>query len=107
VIRNLNTGERERLHCSTPAVDGDRLWYVTNRGEVVCLDTAGFADGEDDGAVQGVRQPVFEVSANLSLLTTAKEANGGDLRTLQRLVGMLEPAAAGSYSWQPRPGEIA
>lgn len=35
--------------CSAPLVDGDRLWYVTSRGEVVCLDTAGFHDGENDG----------------------------------------------------------
>lgn len=35
--------------CAAPMVDGDRLWYVTNRGEVVCLDTEGFHDGENDG----------------------------------------------------------
>jgi outer membrane protein assembly factor BamB len=35
--------------CSTPLVDGDRLWYVTNRCEVVCLDTEGFYDDENDG----------------------------------------------------------
>ncbi|MBN2021201.1 MAG: PQQ-binding-like beta-propeller repeat protein [Pirellulales bacterium] len=35
--------------CSNPLVEGDRLWVVTNRGEVVCLDTQGFADGENDG----------------------------------------------------------
>lgn len=35
--------------CSTPVVRGDRLWYVSNRGEVVCLDTEGFYDDEDDG----------------------------------------------------------
>jgi len=35
--------------CSTPYVDGDRLWFVTNRGEVRCLDTEGFYDGENDG----------------------------------------------------------
>jgi len=35
--------------CSTPLVEGDRLWVVTNRGEVVCLDTQGFTDGENDG----------------------------------------------------------
>ncbi|MCA9068637.1 MAG: PQQ-binding-like beta-propeller repeat protein, partial [Planctomycetaceae bacterium] len=34
---------------STPCVSGDRLWYVTNRCEVVCLDVAGFRDGENDG----------------------------------------------------------
>ena len=35
--------------CSTPLVEGDRLWVVTNRGEVVCLDTEGFRDGQNDG----------------------------------------------------------
>ncbi len=35
--------------CSTPMIDGDRLWYVSNRGEVVCLDTEGFRDGQNDG----------------------------------------------------------
>jgi len=35
--------------CSNPLVEGDRLWIVTNRGEVVCLDTEGFLDGENDG----------------------------------------------------------
>lgn len=35
--------------CCAPLVDGDRLWYVTSRGEVVCLDTEGFHDGENDG----------------------------------------------------------
>lgn len=35
--------------CAAPLVDGDRMWYVTSRGEVVCLDTEGFHDGENDG----------------------------------------------------------
>ncbi len=35
--------------CAAPLVDGERLWYVSNRGEVVCLDTKGFHDGENDG----------------------------------------------------------
>ena len=30
--------------CSSPSVDGDRLYYVSNRGEVVALDTEGFLD---------------------------------------------------------------
>ena len=34
---------------STPLVKQDRLYYVTNRCEVVCLDTQGFLDGENDG----------------------------------------------------------
>ena len=35
--------------CCSPYVDGERLWYVTSRGEVVCLDAQGFHDGENDG----------------------------------------------------------
>lgn len=35
--------------CSSPYVEGNRLWYVTNRDEIVCLDTEGFLDGENDG----------------------------------------------------------
>ncbi len=38
--------------CSSPAVEGKRLYYVTNRGELVCLDTEGFADGKNDGPYQ-------------------------------------------------------
>lgn len=36
--------------CSAPFVEGERLWYVSNRGEVVCLDAEGFHDGENDGS---------------------------------------------------------
>jgi outer membrane protein assembly factor BamB len=35
--------------CSTPYVEGDRLWYVSNRAELICADTEGFTDGENDG----------------------------------------------------------
>jgi outer membrane protein assembly factor BamB len=35
--------------CSSPLVEGDRLYYVTSRGEVKCLDTKGFIDGDNDG----------------------------------------------------------
>lgn len=34
---------------SSPLVEGDRLYYVSNRAEVICLDTQGFRDGENDG----------------------------------------------------------
>lgn len=33
--------------CSSPAVDGERVYYVTNRGQVVCATTAG-RDGRAD-----------------------------------------------------------
>ena len=35
--------------CSVPYCEGDRLWFVTNRGEVRCLDADGFLDDENDG----------------------------------------------------------
>lgn len=35
--------------CCAPLVEGKRLWYVTSRGEIKCLDTEGFQDGENDG----------------------------------------------------------
>lgn len=38
--------------CSAAFVEGDRLYFVTNRGEVRCLDTRGFHDDENDGPYQ-------------------------------------------------------
>jgi outer membrane protein assembly factor BamB len=33
--------------CSSPAVEGDRVYLVTNRGEVLCLDARGMTNGND------------------------------------------------------------
>lgn len=38
--------------CSSPAVEGNRLYYVSNRAELICLDTEGFMDGKNDGPFQ-------------------------------------------------------
>jgi outer membrane protein assembly factor BamB len=38
--------------CSSPAVEGKHLYYVSNRGELVCLDTEGFLDGKNEGPFQ-------------------------------------------------------
>ena len=35
--------------CCAPLIEGKRLWFVTSRGEVRCLDTEGFHDGKNDG----------------------------------------------------------
>jgi outer membrane protein assembly factor BamB len=35
--------------CSTPFVEGERVYYISNQGTVVAADTAGFRDGENDG----------------------------------------------------------
>ena len=37
--------------CSTACVDGERVYYVSNRCELVCADVNGFRDGKNDGAV--------------------------------------------------------
>lgn len=34
---------------STPAVEDNRIYYVSNRCELICADTAGFQDGRNDG----------------------------------------------------------
>lgn len=34
---------------SSPLIEGDRLYYVSNRAELICADTEGFMDGENDG----------------------------------------------------------
>ena len=38
--------------CSTPLVEGKRLWIVTNRGELVCVNLAGPAGDKADAAGQ-------------------------------------------------------
>jgi outer membrane protein assembly factor BamB len=37
---------------SSPLVEGDRVYYVSNRAELMCLDTEGFRDKENDGDVK-------------------------------------------------------
>lgn len=46
--------------CCAPLVEGERLWFVTSRGEVRCVDTQGFRDGEDDGPVTDDVVPVAQ-----------------------------------------------
>jgi outer membrane protein assembly factor BamB len=50
--------------CAAPLIEGDRAWYVTNRGEVVCLDTEGFHDNEDDGPVTKDAGRLFDIASN-------------------------------------------
>jgi len=50
--------------CSTPLVEGDRLWYVTSRGEVVCLDAKGFHDNKDNGPVTKDPGRLFDLVKN-------------------------------------------
>jgi len=35
--------------CCAPYVEGKKVWFVSSRGEVVCVDSEGFRDGENNG----------------------------------------------------------
>jgi outer membrane protein assembly factor BamB len=52
----VNDWPREGV-CSTPAVEGDRAYYVSNRAEVVCLNLNGFADGNQGFQGEKYRDP--------------------------------------------------
>jgi outer membrane protein assembly factor BamB len=47
--------------CCAPLVEGNRLWFVGSRGEVICLDAEGYYDGEDDGAVKNELARLFDM----------------------------------------------
>lgn len=49
--------------CSTPAIEGNRVYYVTNRCTVVCLDTNGFADGN-----QGITTEEFQTPTDADFI---------------------------------------
>lgn len=78
--------------CSAPLVEGKRLWYVTNRGEVVCLDTEGFYDGVDNGPVQNELGRLFEIVKNED---PAKDKVAGLLEELKQ--GKIPSAVAAEF----------
>ncbi|MEM7314672.1 MAG: PQQ-binding-like beta-propeller repeat protein [Planctomycetota bacterium] len=77
--------------CCAPLVEGDRMWYVTNRGTIACLDTEGFYDGEDDGPEKAGLAKLFNQPATLHAglddgeLPNALAALIGDLGTRFRV----------------------
>lgn len=44
----VNDWPREGI-CSSPVVEGKRIWYISNRCEIICADAEGFRDGKNDG----------------------------------------------------------
>ena len=78
--------------CSSPAVEGKRLYYVSNRCELVCADVEGFLDGENDGPFKGeqyhermdgdfvwVLDMIEELGSFPHNLATSSPVIGGDL----------------------------
>jgi outer membrane protein assembly factor BamB len=49
---------------STPTVEGNRVYYVSNRCEVICADTEGFLDGKNDG----VQDEEYKGPANADII---------------------------------------
>ncbi len=75
--------------CSAVLVDGNRVWYVTSRGEVVCLDTEGFHDHEDSGTVQNEPARVVDLQrADPAFGDAVAALNAGNLP--QPLSDLLE-----------------
>ncbi len=50
--------------CATSFAEGSRVWYISNRGEVVCLDANGFYDDVDNGPVVNQPAKMFEIMKN-------------------------------------------
>lgn len=46
--------------CSPPTVEGDRVYVVSSRGEVMCLDAKGMADGNDGPFIDEARHSAPE-----------------------------------------------
>ena len=71
--------------CAAPLVEGQRVWYVSNRGEVLCLDAEGFHDGEDDGPVTKEPVKLFEIAR-------------AEDPAMDKVAGILKDLAAGKIS---------
>ena len=91
--------------CSAPVVEGERLWFVTNRGEVVCLDAKGFYDEEDDGPVTGIFSPIFDVVFDLSKFPEfSKQGEPAQAKyelTLKSIVQGLDSKVGDWYFFKP------
>ena len=63
--------------CSSPLVEGDRLYYVTNRCELVCLDTHG--DGHGNARVIWTFDMIKEVGSEPHFMSNSSPVSYGDL----------------------------
>ncbi len=93
--------------CCAPMVEEDRLWFVTSRGEVVCLDVEGFYDGEDDGPLENELGNLVRIrknrDASKDLVAPAVEAlAAGKLpETLREQIGARDIAMPESVTVKP------
>lgn len=52
--------------CCAPLIEGERCWFVNSRGEVVCVDTQGYHDGEDDGKEKAGLARLFKENPSIT-----------------------------------------
>lgn len=77
--------------CSSPLVEGDRLFYVSNRGELVALDTEGFRDGENDGPFLG------EAAASQTSADIVWKLDMRELGVVPRFASASSPVSSGDH----------
>jgi len=61
--------------CSTPALENDRIYYVSNRAELIAADVDGFRDGKNDGPYEDEYEMVK---------TTVKGEDGEDTVVMKK-----------------------
>src|SRR5690606_26014230 len=79
--------------CSSTTVEGDRAYALTSRGEVVCLDMNGLADGN-----QGPYTDEAKYKAGNGLETAALEATDADILWIVDLWTEVKTRPADTFS---------
>jgi outer membrane protein assembly factor BamB len=74
--------------CSSPMVEGDKLYYVTNRCEIVCLDTHG--DGNGGAKVLWKFDMMEEVGSQPHNMSNSSPVSYGDLLYISTANGQDE-----------------
>ncbi|MBU0616409.1 MAG: PQQ-binding-like beta-propeller repeat protein, partial [Planctomycetes bacterium] len=75
---------------SNPYVDGDRVYYVSNRCELVCADANGFHDGENDGPLTNEKHTEKQDADFVWILDMM-----GELGVFPRNLAACSPVGAG------------
>ena len=90
--------------CCAPLIEGDRLWFVTSRGEVVCVDTEGYYDGEDDGPEQNEKAKLFKEAPNCAASLADRKLSSALKAAMESagisLDGRLRVKEDGENSWR-------
>ena len=87
--------------CGSALVEGNRVWFVTSRGEIRCLDTEGFYDNEDDGRPES-KEParLFDIRRGDDAAATAPFAGNAVPQHLS--LATPPPHCHGTCRWQRR-----